>query len=138
MNPETPPTFRLEVVYKLLQCAPNLPNLVFPGCPHCDRHMKGLQCAMMVAEDGPGKHCTYSAPSEEKKALYWKGNDPTGSLFFKPTCQQFSRPMNQISSSDLCLTVAVACKVINHRYCAAVDPYANAHCDFPPQKKPPA
>lgn len=33
VNPEMPPTFWLEVVFLLSQCAPNLPNLVFPGRP---------------------------------------------------------------------------------------------------------
>lgn len=58
----------------------------------------------------------------ERKWPHWTCCHVT-SLFFKPPSQQFSRPMNQISSSDLCLTVAVACKVINHRYRAAVDPH---------------
>lgn len=150
-------TFRLEVVFQLLQCATHLPNLVFPGRPQLsgrssweaheeesDWHMKGLQPARMVAEDGPGKHCPHSAPSEEKKkkALYWKGKWPCWtwclltSLFFKPPSQQFPRLMNQIASSDLCLTVAVACRVINHRYCAAVDPHANVHRAIPPPCPP--
>lgn len=101
-----------------------------------DWHMKGLQSARMAAEDGARKHCPHSAPSKEEKALYWKGNDPRWtcchmtSLFFKPPTQQLSTPMNPIPSSDLCLTVAVACKVINHRYCAAVDQHANARSAF--------
>lgn len=75
---------------------------------------------------------------KKKKALYWKGKWPrwtwchVTSLFFKPPSQQFPRLMNQIASSDLCLTVAVACRVINHRYRAAVDPHANAHCAISP------
>lgn len=86
---------------------------------------------------------TFCSFWRNRKALYWKGKWPcwtwchVTSLFFKPPSQQFPRLMNQIASSDLCLTVAVACRVINHRYRAAVDPHANAHCAIffaPPQK----
>lgn len=92
--------------------------------------MKGLWSARMVTEDGPGKKMSTFCSFWRKKALYWKRNDPTRPAVMWHLCFSSFPPYNFQGPwirfpSLICVAVAVACKVVNHRHCAPVDPHAN-------------
>lgn len=84
VNPEMPPTFRLEVVHQTSKPGRSRS----PTSTRCQagNHVRRMKkkvigtlkalSARIVAEYGPGKHCPHSAPLKEKRHFIGKEMTP--------------------------------------------------------------